>query len=225
MLPTSKCHDNPTTQTQPSASGNYSARCCLQLNPADALEQPTSWKWSTRATCCAQAALGDCCPTTSPRWQTVYTYFRRWEADGTWETLNRSLRNCDDKRAATGSPVPLVSILSRSKPLELLTKGDGMGASRKAVNARFSLIQWGCCWAPLSTAPDALTIRGMMLLESGSLHSGRVCSPFGPIEPLEVGRLRLGVLTGHWRWLNDRRIRLISGSSSALGGGADFCLV
>lgn len=27
-----------------------------------------------------------------PKWQTVYTYFRCWEADGTWKTLNRTLR-------------------------------------------------------------------------------------------------------------------------------------
>ena len=27
-----------------------------------------------------------------PKWQTVYTYFRRWEDDGTWETLNTTLR-------------------------------------------------------------------------------------------------------------------------------------
>lgn len=27
-----------------------------------------------------------------PRWQTVYTYFRRWQADGTREALNRNLR-------------------------------------------------------------------------------------------------------------------------------------
>lgn len=27
-----------------------------------------------------------------PAWQTVYTYFRAWEADGTWERLNCVLR-------------------------------------------------------------------------------------------------------------------------------------
>jgi putative transposase len=27
-----------------------------------------------------------------PRWQTIYTYFRNWEADGTWEVMNRALR-------------------------------------------------------------------------------------------------------------------------------------
>jgi putative transposase len=27
-----------------------------------------------------------------PKWQSVYTYFRAWEADGTWERLNSALR-------------------------------------------------------------------------------------------------------------------------------------
>lgn len=27
-----------------------------------------------------------------PKWQTVYTYFRAWEADGTWEMMNTTLR-------------------------------------------------------------------------------------------------------------------------------------
>jgi putative transposase len=27
-----------------------------------------------------------------PKWQTVYTYFREWESDGTWQKLNDTLR-------------------------------------------------------------------------------------------------------------------------------------
>ncbi len=27
-----------------------------------------------------------------PRWPTVYWYFRKWRTDGTWEMLNRALR-------------------------------------------------------------------------------------------------------------------------------------
>jgi len=27
-----------------------------------------------------------------PKWQSVYTYFRDWEADGTWQRLNDELR-------------------------------------------------------------------------------------------------------------------------------------
>jgi transposase len=28
-----------------------------------------------------------------PRWQSVYTYFRAWERDGTWHQLNEALRS------------------------------------------------------------------------------------------------------------------------------------
>jgi len=27
-----------------------------------------------------------------PKWQSVYTYFRAWERDGTWQRLNDELR-------------------------------------------------------------------------------------------------------------------------------------
>ena len=27
-----------------------------------------------------------------PKWQTVYTYFRGWESDGTWRGINQQLR-------------------------------------------------------------------------------------------------------------------------------------
>ncbi|MCS6812209.1 MAG: IS5 family transposase [Cyanobacteria bacterium] len=40
-----------------------------------------------------------------PKWSTVYTYFRAWEADGTWEALNRALR--EQLRVKAGrSPQP-----------------------------------------------------------------------------------------------------------------------
>jgi len=31
-------------------------------------------------------------PREYPKWQTVYTYFRAWQRDGTWERLNGKLR-------------------------------------------------------------------------------------------------------------------------------------
>jgi transposase len=33
-----------------------------------------------------------------PPWKTVYTYFRRWRLDGTWESLNRVLREAVRER-------------------------------------------------------------------------------------------------------------------------------
>src|SRR4030067_2828764 len=34
-----------------------------------------------------------------PPWKTVYTYFRRWRRDGTWERLNAALREVARQRA------------------------------------------------------------------------------------------------------------------------------
>ncbi|AUC61481.1 Mobile element protein [Cyanobacterium sp. HL-69] len=31
-------------------------------------------------------------PQDFPKWQTVYTYFRGWESDGTWRGINQQLR-------------------------------------------------------------------------------------------------------------------------------------
>ena len=40
-----------------------------------------------------------------PKWQSVYTYFRNWEADGTWRSLNAQLR--DKVRVQAGrKPLP-----------------------------------------------------------------------------------------------------------------------
>jgi putative transposase len=47
-----------------------------------------------------------------PPWQTVYAYFRRWEADGTWERIAGQLRQ--DLRVALGrAPEPRAAVLDR----------------------------------------------------------------------------------------------------------------
>jgi len=45
-----------------------------------------------------------------PAWETVYSYFRRWEAEGTWEAVNHILvRNT--RRAAGRDPEPSAGII------------------------------------------------------------------------------------------------------------------
>ncbi len=45
-----------------------------------------------------------------PKWQTVYWYLRRWQADGTWERINDTLRR--QLRAQAGrEPEPSAAII------------------------------------------------------------------------------------------------------------------
>ena len=61
-----------------------------------------------------------------PRWFTVYSYFRRWKRDGTWERVHHALRR--DVRVAAGrEPEPSAAIIDSQSIKTSPVRGDARG--------------------------------------------------------------------------------------------------
>ncbi len=61
-----------------------------------------------------------------PRWFTVYSYFRRWKRDGTWERVHQALRR--DLRVAAGREAePSAAILDSQSIKTSPVRGDARG--------------------------------------------------------------------------------------------------
>ena len=58
------------------------------------------------------------------RWRTIYGWFTRWSADGTWERLHDRLRNTL-RRALGKTPQPTAAILDSQSVIKRRLRGSG----------------------------------------------------------------------------------------------------
>jgi putative transposase len=68
-------------------------------------------------------------PRDFPKWQTVYTYFRRWRLAGVWQKIHDTLRNKTRRRAGHKS-TPSAAIVD-SQSVKTTEKGGVAGATTR----------------------------------------------------------------------------------------------
>ena len=81
-----------------------------------------------------------------PPWPTVYAYFRRWEADGTWERIAGALRR--DLRVALGRRAEPSAAVLDSQTVKTTEKGGHAATTRgrrpRGASAMSSSTPRGC---------------------------------------------------------------------------------